>query len=258
RTRSWSVGVLFAVDRILYSPLVKSRGFGNSNSAAGPFPSPFSPWHPTHFRSYTAFPAFASCAHTGADVTTTAKKASAIEPKVRSTRHGGVRGEPKGPPDLLVRGMLARLPPSRLLSRRVVEIHDDLPDLLLGQPVFPRRHHRVPRRRFLREARTALGDAPEEESLLQHRDRARILKVGGRRIEARREVAFAVEVVAVPIDAVADVDLAAFRHVLAELRGILAQRILRARDVELLAAELDRGRRRRVHGAQLGRRLRLR
>jgi hypothetical protein len=49
--RSWSVGVLFAVDRILYNPLVKSRGLGSSSSAAGPLPSPFSPWHPTHFRS---------------------------------------------------------------------------------------------------------------------------------------------------------------------------------------------------------------
>ena len=43
RKRSWSVGVLFAVVRILYRPFVKSRGRGASSSAPGPFPSPFSP-----------------------------------------------------------------------------------------------------------------------------------------------------------------------------------------------------------------------
>src|SRR5690349_2369030 len=58
--RSWSAGTLLAVVRILYRPLVKSRGFGTSSSAAGPLPSPLSPWHPAHFRSYIAFPAFAS------------------------------------------------------------------------------------------------------------------------------------------------------------------------------------------------------
>ncbi len=43
RKMSWSVGVLFAVVRTLYSPLVKSRGRGASCSAPAPFPSPFSP-----------------------------------------------------------------------------------------------------------------------------------------------------------------------------------------------------------------------
>src|SRR5438093_602950 len=82
--------------------------------------------------------------------------------------------------------MLARLPATRLLAGRLVQIDDDLPDLLLAQPVFPRRHHRVPRRRLLRQAGTALGDAPEEVGLLEHRDRAGILEVGGRGIEAGR------------------------------------------------------------------------
>src|SRR5439155_3481090 len=91
----------------------------------------------------------------------------------------------------------------------------------LAQPVFPRRHHRVPRRRLLRQAGTALGDAPEEVGLLEHRDRAGILEVGGRGIEAGREVALAVEVVAVAVHAVADVDLAALRRVPLSLAGSL-------------------------------------
>ena len=43
---------------------------------------------------------------------------------------------------------------------------------------------RVPGRRFLGQARPALGDAPEEVGLLEHRDRARVLEVRGRRVEA--------------------------------------------------------------------------
>src|SRR5437016_13947474 len=117
--------------------------------------------------------------------------------------------------------MVAGLPPSRLLPGGLVQIDDDLPDLLLGQPVFPGRHHRVPRRRLLREAGTALGDAPEEVGLLEHRDRAGILEVGGRGIEAGREVALAVEVVAVAVHAVADVRLAALRRLLLEPGGAL-------------------------------------
>src|SRR5882724_7913575 len=124
-------------------------------------------------------------------------------------------------------GMLARLPAAGLAGR-LVQVDDDLPDLLLAQPVFPRRHHRVPGRRLLRQAGTALGDAPEEVGLLEHRDRAGILEVGGRRIEAGREVALAVEVVAVTVHAVADVDLAALRRVLLELRGVLAKLVRRA------------------------------
>src|SRR5262249_7529675 len=152
--------------------------------------------------------------------------------------------------------MLARLPPSWLLPGGVVQVHDDLPDLLFGEPVFPRRHHGVPGRRLLRQAGTALRDPPEEECLLEHRDRSGILEVGRRRIEAGCEVSFAVEVVAVAVHAVADVDLPALGDVLLELRRVLAQRVLGPRDVELLAPELNRRRRRRVHGAELGRRLR--
>src|SRR5882724_1426893 len=120
-----------------------------------------------------ALPAFASCAQAGAATASSSSTAAALMP-----------------------AMLARLPATRLLAGRLVQIDDDLPDLLLGQPVFPRRHHRVPRRRLLRQTRPALGDPPEEERLLEHRDRAGILEVGGRRVEARGEVALAVEVVA--------------------------------------------------------------
>src|SRR2546425_2239016 len=180
-----------------------------------------------------ALPAFASCAQAGAAPASSSSAAAILMP-----------------------AMLARLPATRLLAGRLVQIDDDLPDLLLAQPVFPRRHHRVPRRRLLRQAGTTLGDAPEEVGLLEHRDRAGVLEVGGRGIEAGREVALAVEVVAVTVHAVADVDLAPLRRVLLEPGGVLAQRVLGARDVELLALELDRRGRRRVDGAQLGRRLR--
>ena len=64
-----------------------------------------------------------------------------------------------------------------------------------------------------------------------------------------------VEVVAVAIHAVLDVGLAARRDVLLEARLVTAQRIVDAGDVDLLAPELDRTRRRRVHRAQLRRRL---
>src|SRR5262245_16103964 len=108
------------------------------------------------------------------------------------------------------------LPPPGMLAGRVVEIHDDLPDLFLGEAVFPRRHDRVPGRRLLRKPGATLGDAPEEERLLEHRDRARILEVRRRWVESVREVAPSVEVVTVAVHAVADVDLAARRDVLLE------------------------------------------
>src|SRR6059036_4315369 len=95
------------------------------------------------------------------------------------------------------------LPSPRPLTRRVVEIYDDLPDLLLGQSILPGRHDRVPGRRLLGKSGPAFRDPPEEERLLEHRDRARVLEVRGRRIEAVREVALPVEVVAVAVHAVA-------------------------------------------------------
>src|SRR5215510_11072291 len=135
---------------------------------------------------------------------------------------------------------MRRLPAPRLLAGRVVEIHDDLPDLLLGQPLLPRRHHGVPGRRLLGQSGPALRDPPEEERLLEHRDRARVLEVRGRRIEAVREVPLAVEVVAVAVDAVAHVDLFPRRDVLLESGLVLAERVVEPGDLDFLAAELDR------------------
>src|SRR5882762_4857066 len=134
---------------------------------------------------------------------------------------------------------MCRLPAPWLLPGRVVEIHDDLPDLLLYQPVFPRRHDRVPGRRFLRQPRPALRDPPEEERLLEHRDRARVLEVRGRRVETGGEMALPVEVVAVAVHAVADVDHGPCRDVLLEARLVLAERVVQPRDLDLLAAERD-------------------
>src|SRR5205807_1357866 len=79
---------------------------------------------------------------------------------------------------------------------------------------------------------------------------------GGARRQ-RSRWALLVEVVAVAVHAVADVDLAALGHVLLELRPVLAQRVFHPGDVDLLAPELDGPRRRRMDGAQLGRSLRL-
>src|SRR5438445_4465114 len=163
-----------------------------------------------------ALPAFASCAQAGAPPASSSSAAAILMP-----------------------AMLARLPATRLLAASLVQIDDDLPDLLLAQPVFPRRRHRVPRRLLLRQAGTALGDAPEQVGLLEHRDRAGILEVGGRGIEAGREVALAVEVVAVAVHAVADAGLAALRPVLLEPAGVLWRRGLGARGVEAVALELE-------------------
>ena len=49
-----------AVVRILYRPLVKSRGLGSRVAAPGPSPFPSAPWQRAHFFSYTAFPLAAS------------------------------------------------------------------------------------------------------------------------------------------------------------------------------------------------------
>src|SRR2546425_12854710 len=55
--RSSSVGTLpVSVVRILYLPVVKSRGRGTRNVADGPSPRPLAAWHSTHCFSYTALP----------------------------------------------------------------------------------------------------------------------------------------------------------------------------------------------------------
>src|SRR5205807_8645084 len=79
--------------------------------------------------------------------------ASAIELKARSIRNGGVRGAISWPPDFIkppdsLMPATRRLPASRLLAGRVVQVHDDLPDLLFGLSVLPRRNYCVTRRVF--------------------------------------------------------------------------------------------------------------
>src|SRR5216684_7732000 len=89
-----------------------------------------------------------------------------------------------------------RLPGSRLPPRLVVQEQDHRPDLPLGEEVLPHRHRRVPRRALAGEPRPALGDAPEHEALGELRDRAVVLEVRGKRVEAGCEVSLAIEVVA--------------------------------------------------------------
>src|SRR3989442_10975050 len=292
-------------------PEVKSRGFGSSSSAAGPLPSPFSPWQPMHLSSYTTFPAAAfPCAHAGeADAMITSPTNPGSQrspmsptrlPSVRRTvgrerrpaagagRHApprpvasGLRSihafeegthtevvcvveeglptragrrTPRATRRATTRpgsvGLMRFFPSPRLLSRRVVQVHDHLPDLLLGEPVLPRGHDGVPGGGFPRQPGAALRDPPEEVRLLEHRDGAGVLEVRGRRIEPLGEVALPVQVVAVAVHAIADVDDGARRDVLFEVRLVLPQRVVEDLDGDLLAAELDRGLRSRVDRAE--------
>src|SRR6185369_3843598 len=95
----------------------------------------------------------------------TTRTAELTSPEARhafagTCRAWGAWGDVRRPPMSVA--LMGAFPPARLLPRRVVEVHDDLPDLLLGEAIFPGRHHGVPRRRFLGQARSALGDAPEQ------------------------------------------------------------------------------------------------
>src|SRR5262245_37276736 len=66
-SRSSSLGMLpVSVLRILYLPVVKLRGRGVRNAAAGPSPCPVRPWHSTQCASYTVFPREA-CVSAGTD-----------------------------------------------------------------------------------------------------------------------------------------------------------------------------------------------
>src|SRR5207302_3531688 len=125
-----------------------------------------------------------------------------------------------------------RLPAAGVLAGRVVEVQDHLPDPGLIQAVLPGRHRRAPGPRFLRQPRAPLGDAPEEVGLLEHGDRPRVLEVGRRRIERGREAAVPVQVVAVAVDAVPDVDLAPGGDLLRKRRLVLAERVVEPLDAE--------------------------
>src|SRR5690348_15953451 len=99
-------------------------------------------------------------------------------------------------------GLGLRLPATRLPSSLIVEEHHDRPDLILGEVVLPDRHRRVPGGTFARKARAALRDPPEDVALGELRDRAVVGEVRRRRAEAVREMAGAVETIAVAGDAV--------------------------------------------------------
>ena len=145
------------------------------------------------------------------------------------------------------------------MARRLVEVVDHLPDLLLGQPVFPGGHGRVPWRRFLGQAGAALGDAPEHEALGELGDRVRADEVGRLRVEAVCEVPPAVQEVAVTVHAVPHVDGGTGRQVLLpvgrRLLHVLPDRGVGVLEIDLLAAEADRVRRRGMDRAELERRL---
>src|SRR5438094_5345933 len=101
-------------------------------------------------------------------------------------------------------------PRSGFPARLIIQEEHDRPDLVLGEKVFPRRHRRIPRRAFARQAGAALGDPPEDEALGQLRDRAVVLEVGRQGIEPAGEIALAVEMVAVAWDAILIIDSATF------------------------------------------------
>src|SRR5258708_18351085 len=104
------------------------------------------------------------------------------------------------------------LPGSRPPPRLLVQERDHRPDLALGEEILPPRHRRIPRRALARQPRPALGDAPEHKALGELRDRAVVLEVGGQRVEARRVVSLAVEMVAMARETVLIVDPLAVSH----------------------------------------------
>src|SRR5947208_687383 len=110
------------------------------------------------------------------------------------------------PPSLVPR----LFPRSGFPARLIIQEEHDRPDLVLGEKVFPRRHRRIPRRAFARQAGAALGDPPEDEALGQLRDRAVVLEVGRQGIEPAGEIALAVEMVAVTRHAILIIDSATF------------------------------------------------
>src|SRR5438132_14027100 len=65
RTKSSSLGSVPAgTAPNLNDPSVKSRGGGRTPAAAGPFPSPLSPWHARQYRSYERSPSVSTDAGT--------------------------------------------------------------------------------------------------------------------------------------------------------------------------------------------------
>ena len=104
---------------------------------------------------------------------------------------------------------------------------------------------------------TALGDAPEHEALGELGDGVRADEVGRLRVEAVGEVPAAVQHVAVTVHAVPHVERGAGRQVLLAVRrgllDVLPDRRVGVLEIDLLAPEADRVRRRGVDRAELER-----
>src|SRR3990172_11030550 len=117
-----------------------------------------------------------------------------------------------------------RFPSPRLEAGGVIEVDDHLPDLVLGEPILPCGHHRVPGCGLLWKAGTPFGNPPEEERFGEHGDGAGVREVGRRRVEDVSEVTGAVKIVAVTVHTVLDVDLSALLHILFKVCRVLSQR----------------------------------
>src|SRR2546427_12706620 len=136
----------------------------------------------------------------------------------------------------------ALLPRPRLPPRLIIKEEDHRPDLALGEEILPHGHRRVPGRALARQTRPALGDPPEHEALGELRDGAVVLEVRRQRIEPRRVVPLAVEMVAVAREAVLVVDALSQGEVRREGVRLVAQRVLEPRQGQRLAPERDAGR----------------
>src|SRR5256885_11559238 len=130
-------------------------------------------------------------------------------------------------------------PSSGFPPRLIVQDQHHLPDLTLGEKILPPGHRGVPRRALARQPRPALGDAPEDEALGELRDGAVVLEVRGQRVEARREVAEAVEVIAVTRQAIVIVEALACAAIERHPSGSLAQRAVEPGGRRALPPERD-------------------
>ena len=141
------------------------------------------------------------------------------------------------------------------MPRLIIEKHHHGPALFVGQSLLPARHGRIPWRRFGRKTGTARRHAPEDIRFLQLRDRAWIDKVGRGQVEAVGEMAFAVQAVAVTVDAILKIDLGAQTDMILILSGALPQRVVQAGHLErrrrmdhpLLGGRIEAGRDTGVH-----------
>src|SRR5947209_14686685 len=151
----------------------------------------------------------------------------------------------------------ALLPRSRLPSGLIIKEEDHRPDLALAEEILPHGHGRVPGRALAWQTGPALGDPPEYEALSELRDGAVVLEVRRQRVEPRRVVPLAVEMVAVAGEAVLVVDALSQGEVRGERVRLAPQRAHEPRQGHRLAPERDVGRghgwtERRLGGADTG------